>query len=524
MGELARLTDRPPDATPPPTREGGGRANSTGGAVKTELYPMSGDCQTCSRCHSTGVRVTPTYYGPPLCRACGDADVEAFELEGWPRGWWEIPTIPHIGVWGAGGLVTHDWIVHRDFASVGALGEEAERKGLTQIWVHESALEQLRRRRGWLEGSPFTTSARSGGPVLSGYSKWWRPGGFGFTLHIPALERDSAFAGAEDAYRLMCDVAWYEHATGGRAPWRGGGTITSDAWLRDTYSSRRRVDLTVTEHPLPVLTGKAREARWFWSRPPIGPERNMRYCHALDLNLAYAAVAGSLALPAGEVVHTELPTFDKRVPGIWLIEPPEWTDPYLPAPWADDHRRATPGPHWVTTPTMERCDQLGLWPIESYTWPTHHAYLRPWYELVKHARDELLPIGGVPMDALKQLSRRGVGRLASRTRSKVPEADALYQPYWTWAIIAETRARLHRRMAALAELRGPRVAPVAIDTDCVYFLSSRPSAEVLAIRLGLPFGSGLGQFKVAGSCSGADAREVLEGPGSVAALRALVKA
>ena len=514
-----------PDAATLPGR--GARQRRGANHPQLEAYPLSDALQTCPRCHSEGVRVTPTYYGGPLCGPCGDADVEAFERDGWPSAWWEAPACPYVGVLGRDGLVTHDWLVHRDFATLGELGAELERHGLRQVWVHEGALERLKARPGWplgwLEGGGFVT--RSSSPVLSGFSKWWRPGGFGFSLHIPALENDSAFAGAPGAYELLCDIAWYEHATRGTLPWRGGGTITSDAWLRETYRSRRRkVELAVTEHPMPVLNGAAREARWYWSRPPIGPERNMRYCHALDLNLAYAAVAGSLPLPSGGVVHTELPTFDKRKPGIWLIEPEEWSDPYLPAPWQDDHRRHREGPHWVTTPTMERCDQLGLWPIESYTWPESHAFMRPWYEQVKHARAELFSVGGAPLAAIKQVSRRGVGRLASRTRSKPPETDELYQPYWTWAIIAETRARLHRRMSALAELRGPRIAPVAMDTDCIYFLSSRPSPEILAIRLGLPLGNGLGEFKVAGSCAGAEAREVLEGSGSVAALRKLVHA
>jgi hypothetical protein len=496
------------------------------GVSSRPVYPGRALSQICSRCEAEPA--SPTYYGGPLCRSCGDHDLATFEDEGWPPCWWEPPDARHVAVLVPGALLTHAGPVRRRVASVGELGELAELCGVSQVWVHESAIAHLFGEAGsetvhpWLAGGEFRTGSAS--PKLSGYSRWWRPGGFGFSLHLPALEDASAFAGAEDGNQLRCWVAWYEHATGGRMTWRGGGMITSDVWLRECYRTSRRVDLGVTEHPPPVLSGAAREARFFWSRLPLPSERNMRYCHALDLNLAYAAVASSLPLPVGECVHTELPTFDKRIPGVWLIEPEPWSDETLPAPWADDYRRRREGPYWVTTPTMERCDQLGLWPIESYTWPEHHTYLRPWYDVVKAAREELLPLGGPPLEAVKQIARRGVGRLASRRRSMALETDPLYQPYWTWAIIAECRARLHRRLSALTELTGPPVAPVAIDTDAVYFLSSRASPEILAIRLGLPFGDGLGQFKVAGSCSGADARAALESGGAVSTLRRLVKA
>jgi hypothetical protein len=320
-------------------------------------------------------------------------------------------------------------------------------------------------------------------------------------------------------------VLWYEHGTSRSAPWKGGAPLTSDSFIRKTYSQRRRVNVSVTVNPPPIETGAAREARFFWSRPPTEQERNYRYCHALDLNLAYAAVASSLSLPVGHPTHHNWPKFDKRMPGVWLIEPgPGLLDPanLIPAPWQDDHRRDKGGTYWVTSPTMERCAELGIEPIEAYTWGEHHAYLRPWYEMIRDARAELLDVGGAPLEAVKEISRRGVGRLASRGtqhtwRGQHLDTDPLYQPYWAWAVIAECRARLHRRLSALD------VRPVAIDTDAVYFLSSRSSPGALAVALGLPLGDGLGQFKAAGSCSGKDARAALELPAAVNALRALVK-
>jgi hypothetical protein len=458
-----------------------------------------------------------------MCARCGDAAIEASERDGWPAAWWEAPAVAYAAVLGPEGLCTIESLHRGARRTIAELGPELERLGISQLWVHESAFALLAMPpRGGASHAliettgPYRTGAKT--PQLSSYQRWWVPGGHGFSLHIPAYENASAFAGADDAYQLLCHVAHYEHATGGMAPWMGGGTITSDAWIRRTYRTKRRADLCVTQHPEPVLSGAAREARWYWSRPAMPSERAYRYCHALDLNLAYAAVAGSIPLPVGECVHKDLPTFDKRVPGVWLIEPEAWVALDLPAPWADDHRRERGGPYWVTTPTMERCDQLGIWPIEAYVWPEHHAYLRPWYEMVRDARAQLLSVGGPPLSAVKEISRRGVGRLASRNRTKALDVDELYQPYWAWAVIAECRARLHRRLSALPS------RPVAIDTDAVYFLSSRATPEVLAKHLGLPFGDGLGQFKPAGTCSGLDAREALgTGHAAIAHLRLLVK-
>lgn len=483
-------------------------------------YPMGRPAMHCGQCGGAGIRVTPCYFGPPLCGPCGDAQVADFDRVGWPRPWWEAPPAPHVAVACSGGLFWGEAIAPLIY-SVAELGEWCEAQGITQVWVHESAFGEL----GWpakpggahaFMERPGDWKTSAGRATLSGYSKWWKPKGYGFTLHVPAYENDSAFADAESGYRLLCDVAWYEHATRGTAPWMGGGSITSDAWIRRTFRSRRRSDLAPSAMPEPL--GRAREARWYWSRPAMAEERSYRLCHALDLNLAYAAVASSLPLPVGECVYASFPTFDKRVPGLWLIEPEPWTDPRMPAPWADDARRTLPGPYWVTTPTMERCAELGVEAIESWTWPEHHAYLRPWYELIRDARAELLDVGGAPLAAVKEISRRGVGRLASRTRTKALDTDELYQPYWTWAIIAECRARLHRRLSAL------EVAPVAIDTDAVYFLSSRSSPEALAVRLGLPLGEGLGQFKPAGTCSAADARAALAaGNGAARAIGELRK-
>ncbi len=123
-----------------------------------------------------------------------------------------------------------------------------------------------------------------------------------------------------------------------------------------------------------------------------------------------------------------------------------------------------------------------------------------------------------PLEAVKAIYAWGAGRLASRTgRSKDLAEDPLFQPYWAWAIIAEARARLHRRLSAT------KTGPVAIEVDCAWFLTRHASPELFAVREGLPLGESLGQFKSAGACSGAEARDAHGHSNAINRLRELVK-
>jgi hypothetical protein len=361
------------------------------------------------------------------------------------------------------------------------------------------------REHGAGEVHPFTetrgewTSGRS--PGLKAWAYWFRRGGKGFDLHIPLYGRESFWDEAQSAPELLAHVARFDRATGGVA-WKGNGTITSDAFLR----RRLRRVLAPTELPPPVESAKAREVALIWCREPRSSERGFHYVHALDLNLAYAAPASSIALPTGACNHLELPTWRRGDAGVYLVE-------------------VEGSAKWVTAPTMERLQAKGHAALEGYVWPSSGRHLRPWYEMISHARAELLGVGGPPLDALKAVCHEGVARLQSKART-VPEGktladDPTYQPYWSWALIAELRERLLARVEALD------VEPLAIDTDCLFFLSSRSSPSALAVRLGLPLGDGLGQFKPAGSCSARDAREAMAGlrsANAVDALRDLCKA
>lgn len=343
---------------------------------------------------------------------------------------------------------------------------------------------------------PFTEDRgdwRSGrAPGLKHWAYWYRKGGDGFDLHIPAYGR-SVWQGPDSPPELLARVAQFEHATGG-VEWKGEATITSDAFLR----RRLRRTLRPTDHPPPVVSGEAHEVQEVWHRLAREDEHSYRWVHALDLNLAYATGASSIALPTGPYEHVDWPTFDPNVAGVYFVED-------------DDEARG----RWVTAPTFQRLEALGFHAVEGYVWPESGRHLRPWYEMLRDGRAELLESGGDALLAVKAVCREGLGRMASKVRT-VPDGksiddDPLYQPYWAWAVIAEVRERLLARVAGLPVARnGRRVQPVAIDVDCLYFLSNRESPAALAVGIGLPLGDGLGQFKPAGSCSGKVGRAALK--------------
>ena len=418
--------------------------------------------------------------------------------------------------------------------SIELMAEASELHGIGQFWVHADALENLGLPRGIRVSGPgevvshpffarasSLTSSRAG---LAAWSYWYTPGGSGFDLHIPAYSGDSPFSGVSTPGGLGAAVVAWSRASGG-VRWAGAGSITSDLFLR----ARLRAVLAPTAAPPPVEHYLAQETAYLWHRAPGEHERGFKYCHGLDLNLAYAAAASSLELPLGPVEHAPFPFtgFDKRVPGVYLFEPPRWSSPG-PAPWVELEEDGSTAV-WVTGPTAERMVGMGLEPLEGWIWPQHGRWLRPWYEMLRGAREELLEGPPAALAAVKQTCRQGLGRLSSERRTlprgaEYLEDDPTFQPYWNWAVIAEVRCRLWQRVAQLRERA--LVVPVAIDTDALYFLSSRRTPEALADGVGLPYGEGLGQFKAHGSCKASAAREVLELPDTgraVAALRELVK-
>ena len=502
--------------TPPgrPRREGsvilGGRG------AQPDSTPYEGEDKqplVCASCRSVAERLVPSYWGPLLCPGCCESIAAERDAHGsWPTPWWDVAPPRHVAVVGREGVLVGSRIYKVIPSTLERLGYMAEALGVTQVWVHEGALVPLgfppslhAPRSGEGVDHHFTrergewTSGPRGGLRSWGY--WYKRGGHGFDLHVPAYGR-GPFGSIETAGELLHRVAQFDKATGGMA-WKGTGAVTSDAYLR----RRLRKVLRPTELPEPMASGAALERPAIWHRPAGEGEQRLRYCYAFDLNLAYAAPASSLPLPLGECRHVEWPTFDPKMAGVYLVE-------------VDGVAR------WVTAPTLQRLEAKGNSPLEGYVWPDSKRHLRGWYETVRDARAELLEGGGPALVAVKDVCREGLGRMASKVRT-VPDGqeladDRTFQPYWAWAVIAEARERLLGRLEAMPD----SAAVVAVDTDCIYVLSSSTSASMLGVRLGLPMGEGLGQFKHAGTGSGREAREALEERRSsraVAILRELVK-
>ena len=500
---------------PPNGQRSGGRDLLGDGGARQEPT-LKGDQgkqpSECSSCRQVVERLVRSYWGPELCPECVAGEVaERDAAHSWPVPWWEAPAPAHVAVLGAEGLwrcnQVHKVLPH----TLERLGELVESLGVEQVWVHDSAFTSLgfppsihaprsgagldhhftRERGEWLGG------ARGG---LRDWGDWYKRNGWGFDLHIPSYGR-GPFRECGSACELLGRVAQFDAATG-HLPWKGTGAVTSDAYLR----RRLRRVLRPTEHPEPITSGSALERPALWHREPTLEEARRRRLYAFDLNLAYAAPASSLPLPLGECRHVEWPTFDAKMAGVYLVEVEGET-------------------RWVTAPTLQRLEGKGKPALEGYVWPDSRRHLRPWYELVRDARVRLLEGGGPALDAVKDVCREGLGRMASKVRT-LPEGKSLaddptFQPYWCWAVIAEARERLMDRVEAM-----PASEVVAVDTDCVFILSGSRSAGAAAVRLGLPLGTGLGQFKVAGIASGWEAREVLaerRTSRAVAGLRELVK-
>jgi hypothetical protein len=309
---------------------------------------------------------------------------------------------------------------------------------------------------------------------------------------VPQWDHHSPWRPLIYAPALLAEVCDFVAATG--MLWRGTGAVTSDAWLRTYYGKR----LEPVDWPPPAEDDLEPDIRT--TREADEREGHARNLLAFDVNGMYLSAASSLALPAGQYIEECHASLEPARPGYWRTVWPE-------------------GPRWITTPTARSF----LWPLtarlEAYTWPESHRYLEPWYRTLRDGRAYLLATGaGVALDALKAVYREGVGRFGSVNRSR--ERDPLYLPYWRHAVQAEARTRLERHVATLSQ------APVAVDVDCLYFLTSARNPARFAKALGLTLGDGLGRFRFVGSAKARDAREALRLPlvrDRLACLRELVK-
>ncbi|MFJ9473068.1 telomere-associated protein Tap [Streptomyces caniferus] len=246
-----------------------------------------------------------------------------------------------------------------------------------------------------------------------------------------------------------------------------------------------------------------------WFRPLTDQEVAGGYTHAvgIDVNMAFAAAANRLNVGLGPAREVTAPAFDPKLPGSWLVDLSGIeTDPRLPSPFTPDGERPD-GPGWYSTTTVAYATELGarVEPIEAFVRDESGYYLDPWYQRLRDAyvatmadlgvttgmseADFLAAMAGYKsvdpqavavLAAIKATAKGGIGKLQERPRSIRHKRGepwpalkrAAWSPHIRAEVIAKTRTNMHRKMSRLAAVG---LYPVAINHDCVVYLSHGPS-------------------------------------------------
>jgi hypothetical protein len=293
-------------------------------------------------------------------------------------------------------------------------------------------------------------------------------------------------------------------------PWRSSVGRTGEALMRFCHPPERGgVQLGVAPTLPAPGNDRSLEPAFLWHRPLTDAEQAAGHMHLFDLNGQYLAAWQSVELGLGEPEHLagpvdvagwvkQRPSGRRLVapPGLWRLKelPAEPLDPAVPNPWSNGRGQAT----WVTTPTLARVfevDEDLVDVAEAWCWPDQTRYLRPVGERLRDARmaliDDTSPSAQLALAAVKDLYRRGTGRLAMEDRSRT---SGWPRPDWRLAIIALARVNLHRTITSKLA-----AAPFAVLVDGLCFASDVSDPTVFADKIGLPVGPRLGQFSYEGT-------------------------
>lgn len=277
----------------------------------------------------------------------------------------------------------------------------------------------------------------------------------------------------------------------------------------------RRKRLPGGEAPAPPKPAQVArlEEDYLWLRPATSEEARLEWVHAYDANAMYLGAAAQAEVGLCAARHIEGPCdFDPTLPGYWRIEPGSWDDRLLPD-LLDPAGRGRLRSQWFTTVTVKRLDALGyaVAPLEAYVYDEHSRYLLPWSNRLRDVRAALAvpdrvddPDARAVLAEVKAAYTMGVGMLGKPPAKGKPR-PWWYRPDWRHVVQAEARSNLTRKLHAAGEAGRH---PLAIAVDCVLYASNEAD-PVAACPAAFRVGTGLGQFKVAGSAPMADVVELL---------------
>jgi hypothetical protein len=371
----------------------------------------------------------------------------------------------------------------------------------------------VRTRKG--DGRVFALLGEAGTPGRPSVRVIWAPS-------------DKRFGKLASGPSILASLEKFETAHGGTAP-QGSGRADFKELLTRSHNSitgRKLTKLISTESIEPEwiakvgLSGEA--GALSWDREPGADGAKSTHGHALDRNGDFLTALRESRVPIGAPEHlTGRFAFDpgEKRPGWWEIAPPTaWPHelPYLATSdgrfIADTRRHRVGDPVRITTVTARFIvKELGipLVVVDAWVWPESCEYLRPVADVLRDARADLVtatsPEGITAYKAHKDVYSEWINDLSAQfhepdlvTKDGLTRGPRWWSPTLHAHIVAGARVARVRSVRKAALTSG--IWPAAMGgTDQVFYFSTEPDPERFAKRVGLSIGSGLGEWKHAGS-------------------------
>ncbi|MBN9759857.1 hypothetical protein DMP14_31530 [Pseudonocardia sp. Ae707_Ps2] len=356
--------------------------------------------------------------------------------------------------------------------------ELARRHGLEVLWVHDSALRQLRD-----GGDPD-------GEIPAGADAWRvvdRDTAQAVTIAVPAW-LDGAWCEAESGRELAAALAAFEAVVGMRpvtAPAATAGALLG--MLHNRHGARPLVapdwlpdrDVTYGERPLS------------WARPLTDAEQAAPWVIGLDKRAAYPSVMRDLRVGMGTPEHRPDGEWSPKVPGRHriVVRATGDRDPLLPDPLTGA------ASDWRCTETLIYAESAGVQfdVVESYIWPDSGRPLATFSERIRHGLAELRAkeaaheLGAaIALAVMKETYASVGGMLASHRREEMATPGKLWRPDWTGTLTAKGRVNILRNLDKIS------ARPFAGNVDELFFAVTDPDPAAL----GLPIGDKPGQYRL----------------------------